>query len=336
MKTKKILMLTNRVLDAYRKDNNAPYQNELPEFQFFSTQLLNKNLELFITHYKTYSEGKELAWKYNPQEKKWVKTIIDEPDLVLDRISGDIQGWRKLISEMQRKGIRVFNDPHIAYLCTDKVMTYEKFKEYSIPTYYPHDKETLIDAYERLRQENDCDIVFIKPRYGNKGKDIRVVKKGEKEKIKEINEFNDLDYILQPFIESSDGIPELGIRTRHDIRIITLNNNIEASYVRMPKANGFLSNYDLGGDLTYFGKPFEQLPTKYIELANKILKNMEYKQTKIISLDFITENDSGLVKLVELNNNTGFSDSKTRQIAPEDKQVISLYVKALDEILNKN
>lgn len=171
--------------------------------------------------------------------------------------------------ELERKGIRCFNNAKTVKTANDKWLTYLLCREFEIP------------VMETRTIENGFAGEFpyvIKSRNGHGGSEVFLLEDEEQQKTLELK--NPLGYIVQKMC-SSPGT---------DVRVYTLGGKIRAAVKRTSK-NDFRSNFSLGGKVELF------TPTK--EQTDMILKLQNALCTDYAGFDFILHNGKWVLNEIE-------------------------------------
>ncbi|MFB6182570.1 MAG: RimK family alpha-L-glutamate ligase, partial [Candidatus Nanohaloarchaea archaeon] len=150
--------------------------------------------------------------------------------------------------------------------------------------------------------------ILLKPRYDFGGRGIEVYSD-----IEDVDRFDkgDENLLVQRFIDSSKGIPEMDIEGLHDLRIIFVSDEPVLSYVRQPK-NGYISNENLGGSINYV--EIEDIPEKAFEVTEVVKDCFDEYKPNLYTVDLIFDN-GGEAHILELNSKpgTGFHSEETRK-----------------------
>jgi len=209
-----------------------------------------------------YSKGKfKKAFIY---DNGW-KIIEDvKIDAIFDRCKTDdktIKFKRKLSKE-----IFLYNSLELNRFCWDKASYSSVFKESTPQIFVVNDINELKEKLKEIRSSK----YVLKPRFGICGVNIEIL---DKDKLpKEVRK----NTVLQEFIDTSKGIPELKIKGVHDIRVVIIDNEIDHVYVRIPE-KGLLSNIAQGGKAIHFDK--KEIPSNVLNLvkiAQEKMKNYKY------------------------------------------------------------
>ena len=284
------------------------------DYEVYTELAWDQGIELLIGHYTWYSNGSlEKAWYYNGDS--WVKKENVEINGVYDKFKFD-DVTRELKKEMLDE-VPVLNNFLLEEICKDKYMTYQRFPDY-VPETRIASEGAIIDMIEEYGK------AVLKPRYDFGGRGIKVV-----EAVEEADEIDySEDYIVQAFVDSSQGIPSLDVDGMHDLRAVLINDEIAEIYVRQP-SDGYLSNQHLGGNLTYFE------PESYPQVARPILETVreEFEEFRpsIYTVDLIFDPE-GQPWILELNSKPGIGFSRDQEQKEYEYPAMKKVVKALKEL----
>jgi len=250
------------------------------------------------------------------------------------------------------KSIFTFNNKVIYDMFTNKLCTYDFFKEFTVPS-------ILIDNFSRqdvllatiklkeLLSNHEYKIDFnseliLKDLTGAGGYRIHkinlengcdeIIKHYESDKKEKPN----LKYLLQPFINCTKGFVFDKYKGMIDLRIIMLNKEIIQTYIRISKENDFKCNEHQGGDLIYIEK--EDIPSDVINIVEKIIHKFSSKvnlEHSLYALDFIKSNN-GTIYFIEGNTNPGIDWNHNKKINElKSKELINIIVNELKIIIDK-
>ncbi|MEM7588438.1 MAG: hypothetical protein AAF560_33930, partial [Acidobacteriota bacterium] len=136
------------------------------------------------------------------------------------------------------------------------------------------------------------------------------------------------DTIVQAFLETSSGIPELGIRERHDLRLILRDGEIVLAFARMPAESSYVSNCSQGG--RELPLAVADLPLRVTRFAAEIDARLSRFGPRLYSLD-LGVGRSGKIWIYELNTMPGIVwDDNLPQNKPLHRKMQSLVAGWLD------
>lgn len=281
-------ILCNDSLKQFSWKTKPFKKQKLNECYRYVSQCAEKNdFKAFISTIGNYGNKKlEKAWHYNG--KKWKISKNEKIECALDKF--EFNGQQNRLRKKISKEIFLINSPFLEIFCKDKLQIAKAFPKMVPKTFLVKNSLELEKAKEKIPATR----IVIKPRYGLAGQKIRIVKK---ERILKI----DGEKIVQEFLESKNGIPELEIRERHDLRLIVLNGKIEIAFLRIPAKKRLISNVSKGGKPVLLEK---HLPKKLISMFKKIDKKMKRFGFRFYTADFIKA--KGRFYLIELNSKPSF------------------------------
>jgi len=258
-------------------------------YEFFSECAEKNNFLTVISTIKNYSNGNlAKGWVFEKGKGKWKKIKSHKIEIALDKFkfSKKNNKLRKKIA----KEIFLVNNPRLEIFCKDKWLLKKSFPKMVPKTFLAENAADL----EKAKSQIFSTKIVIKPRYGLAGQKIRILKKCRTIKLGG-------EKIVQEFLESKNGIPELGINGRHDLRLIVLNGKIENCFVRKPAKHRLIANVSKGGKASILRK---KLPKKIVEIAKKIDSKMEKFGFRLYTADFIKSRNR--FYLIELNSKPSF------------------------------
>lgn len=283
-------------------------------YSVYSDLARDRDMKLVVGKYNWYGDGKlRKGWVHNGEEWEKVKNV--GIDGVYDKFKFD-SSTRELKKRIADE-VGVLNSFRLEKLCKDKYLTYREFPDHVPETKLGSRKniEEMLDKYGK---------VVVKPRYDFGGHGIKVIESVEE--ADHLEEDSD-DYIVQAFIDSSGGIPDLGISGMHDLRGVVINDTLAEAYVRQPN-EGYLSNTHQGGSIRYVDRD------KYPESAETILSEVreKFKEFKpnLYTVDLIFD-EEGEPWILELNSKPGIGYFEPE----EEKEYEYPTMKKVIETLNK-
>ncbi len=310
---KTIVMLNDDVVSpksrAKRLNSNLPYSDGAfnQSYDHFLRCSEKKGMEIIIAHYKDYSMATghiRDGWKLT--QGYWEKAGETPVEFVYDKFPATDKKTRAIKENLVERGIGIFNDPDLEKLFKDKAATHELFPDlvpYTLAVNGTHDEMMAVIEELRNKKEMHSDLdtnkIIAKPRYGHGGKGITSITGTDYDDLKRIE---NQEYIVQPFLETSDGIPELGIPGRHDLRVIVADREIRQAYLRMPPKDGHISSMDFGGDIQYVD--IEQIPPCFLDVVRTVDNELIHCEHELYCIDMAL-GKSGKVWVYELNGKPG-------------------------------
>lgn len=302
---KKIIMLNDDCSSANenvsKPYNKKDYNNS---YAFFCEQASSKDFEIIIAYYKDYKD-KSISNGWTFKDNGWQKTGIEPVKFVYDKFPGDNEYSRNIKQELYKAKIPILNNFELENIIKDKYLNYKYFNDiipYTVPI--NGSKKDIVEAIKDIRQrflhpDLDSNTLFFKPRYGAAGKKIIIVKGDDFEELADI-EYK--DYIMQPFLDTSQGLPKLNIDGKYDLRIISFNDKQKITYARLPKENKLISNLVHGGKIIYFD--ISKVPLEFKETVKNIDLKLKHYNPRFYSCD-MAKGKSGKVWLFEMNGKPG-------------------------------
>jgi len=295
------ILLIATIVSQHQQAKPFHHEKENNSYAHLSQRCSNVGLRLYITHFaNSLSNSSIFSWTY--EEGNWVLGAhsLAEIDIAYADLPPNFESANVLRKMLLCHNIRIINDLALSDCLTDKVATYHLLPEFVPPT-FDMDDPKLIQKLSVLPNHQDLikEQLLLKPRYGERGKGIEIIN------------FFDLssrqlagykNYIAQPLIETNCGIPSLDIQGRHDLRMLIQNGTIVQFYVRVPKAQSYISNKSHGGQFFYY--ELEALPQQFRELANIVDQRLMQYSPRLYSID-IGVGKSGKIWIFELNTMPG-------------------------------
>lgn len=246
---------------------------------------------VILGHHSRYRRGQlESGWIWDGE---WRKVSDVKISFVHDRFSGE--GSSLVRSDLAARNILVFNHPELESQTRDKLRSYEIFP-HLIPSTIATDADGVRDAVNEMRSRDihpdlSKERLFLKPREGHGAQGIIIIEK-------DIPFIPPEKYVLQPFLETADGVPELGIDGRHDFRIIIVNGVPRYAYLRIPPEGSLVSNVSVGGRRRYVA--LKDIPSSFLQVAQEISSRFAEYMPSIYAVD-MGRGRSGKVWVFEIN-----------------------------------
>lgn len=288
------------------EDANSAYEKDKfnQSYAYFIEQGRTKGLDIVIAHFSDYKDG-SVNNGWTRENGVWRKTGELSIEFMYDKFPAKTDDTKAIKRDLQDRGVGVLNHPNFEAMLKDKQANYEAFSEVIPYTASVNGSlDEMVAVIEGMRNESlhedlDTSKVFVKPRLGFGGKKIVVV---NGEDYSGLSEIENEDYIIQPFLESARGIPELGIKGRHDFRVIAVNGDNKIAYVRLPPKEGLISNESYGGDIKYF--EVTDVPKDFVDVMGSVDTKINQFDPRIYSSD-MARGKSGKVWVYEMNGKPG-------------------------------
>lgn len=296
-----LLIATNVRRDPQPSPFDDPATTD--SYENLAVQCEALGLDLWLTHCANLrSERTALAWRR--QRGRWRSAPCDlaEIDLAYADLPPSFPEARAFERALRSHSIPVVNDLRLSECATDKILTHELFPDH-VPRTWSAAEPDLERVVRRAALHSDLDAtrLLLKPRFGERGHGIFLV---DPPGLSTHPAIGRRDYIVQPFLETNSGIPELGIRERHDLRLIVCDGRIELAFARLPESGSYLSNCSQGGRELPLDP--EDLPPRPTELAQRIDEHLSRFGPRLYSLD-IGIGRSGKLWIFELNTMPGIA-----------------------------
>lgn len=240
-----MIILSSEVSNNLNSPFNRPENNE--SFANLIFEGKNKGLDLFISHYTNY-DGISQTTNCWTHDNKWKKVGNINSSNIWDRA---------IVEPYLKKHIQgdfVFNHPELNSLLNDKLKISSFLK--TLPTTHVNGSiDEIIEIIDKLKNTNyhedlDNNQLIFKPRFGYESQGIYLINSNvNDDEINKLKQIEGKDYIVQPFLETSYGIPNLNINTRHDLRITGFNGKPIMTFVRAAKKNEFRCGVKYGAEI---------------------------------------------------------------------------------------
>lgn len=313
-----ITVLHGTIASASQKGKSPFYNGDLnASYAHFIEIGRKKGLDISLASPGDYnSHHVSLAWTY--QDGVWNFRENVEVSLIYDRFGSlDNPLAREIREKIAIDVVICINHPDLELLCKDKLRTFQTFPQWVIPTIDAGefdengecpDLKKLSDAIKTLEITDDHEPSYIvcKPRFGKESTGIyRIHETTDPNLLPKLSGF----YIAQPYMESSYGIPELGIEHRHDLRAVIVNGTIASVEIRKLQ-----NKFQSGGGEMFFPKirgqyddaetsavSSDKLSQKFSSVVAAIDHHLSHYLQRIYSIDMAV-GKSGRVWVYELNS----------------------------------
>ena len=235
-------------------------------------------------------------------------------DFIIDRSASIIFPGAKMT--------KILNPINFKLFCASKINMHRLLADFMPKTFFI---KNAIDLKNICASINDDRLYVLKPSTGLGGKGI-IFGTATKIKHQKIEPYK--EYVLQEFIDTSCGAPHI-TDSRHDLRVVLLNDKVVWITVRVPKKGSLLANVAQGGtirDITTETLPLCVIKT-VAAVQEIIAKN--YDQPLLYSIDMGIENDRAYV--FELNDQIGFPSENM----PSHKNFIKNLVGTMSQFCSK-
>ena len=297
----------NRNLDALLIPTIASHSRQATPFDHADENNSYANLaalcaecgvDLHVTHFENLTSGTEgFAWNWKNSSWQLVGCPIPQLSLCYADLPQDFPKAIELQQALHAHPVTVVNALQLSDLLTDKLATYDLFSEHVPLTLNANDPDLLArlrgaDCHPDLSIQN----IFMKPRFGERGRGIYVT---DLDDLAAHQAIRRMDYIVQPFLETNAGVPELDITGRHDLRMIICDGHIVLTYASMPAEGSYVSrcSHEIEIDM-------KQLPERLVDFATMVDDHLCHYGSRLYALD-IGIGRSGKIWIYELNTMPG-------------------------------
>ena len=231
--------------------NSQPFSNKDYQYsyEFFYTLCKKHGIQMYRASYEWYDYQNHVfkhAWIYNGPGANWSRVNDIIPDIIYDKTKGRAEVYYK--KELIGKNFTIINDLTFTRIIDDKFLTSLIFSQWSKESHIVRNQKELFLCTQKIQTP----MAVLKPISASGGSGIQIFKKESVSKISFHGE-----YILQEFIDSSRGVPNVKTGL-HDLRLVFVNDSLIYSYIRTPRPDSYLANLAQGGSLTIV--PIEKLP----------------------------------------------------------------------------
>lgn len=244
-----------------------------------------------------------------------------------------------------KPSVESFSSDRLVKLFFDKLTTYQKLPQMSIPTVKVKstNEAAVRDTIAKLEKmkrsykttEDFGSDFILKDRFGIGGYYIFKITAGAAvAEIVQITQKNpQISFVLQPFINFEKGFSISDQTRATDIRVIYMGTQRIQSYTRTAKQGDFRCNMHQGGTIMY--TKWSQLPPELLRLADKTAQELAAPNT-LYAIDFIVAN-SGRCFLLEGNTSPGIDWYPGRTLdALHSKRLIAAILTELERRVKKN
>ncbi len=202
------------------------------------------------------------------------------------------------MKELIGKSYKFINDQIFTRLIDDKFTTSLIFKKWCKKSFIVKNKNDLSKFLPKIKSTK----FVVKPLSESGGKDVYILNKNDD--LKKIK-FSG-DFLLQEFIDSSKGVPDIS-HSMHDLRVVIINEKIIYSYIREPKENSYLANLSQGGSLKIV--PKNKLPKSILPIIKHVNEVFISFCPRVFAVDFMFD-ENGKPWIVEFNSMPGLFFTK--------------------------
>ena len=250
------------------------------------------------------------AWGYDLKKGGWYKLTNVKADYAQDKITPKL--FKNLKRKIQRD-IGLNNELEMNLKFNNKAHIAKIFKKFVPQTFFIKNQTEFLKALEKIKSEK----AVLKPIIGSGGFGIKIKKK---EKLAKRKLQKNKEYVLQEFIDTSNGIKGLTKNT-HDFRIVVINGKPLYSYIRTPRRGGFLANLHQGGSMQ--NVKISQIPKEALEILKEVDSKLKKFKPRFYTVDVFFGKEKAY--LIEVNTMPGMYFNKN-----ERRLQIKVYKKIID------
>lgn len=314
---KQVLILIGR--NDWRKSRPFETDRYRYSYEYFYTLCKKNGIQMLRASYQWYDYEKHLfkhAWIFEEAGNKWRRVKNVRPNLIYDKTKSRMEVYYK--KELIKKHYPFINDLDFTKIIDDKFVTSLIFAKWSKQSWLVNNLQDVKFFCKQLKS----DKFLLKPLSDSGGKGIQILNK----KSLRIKSF-DKPHIIQEFIDSSCGIPDI-CQGMHDLRLVFINDKLMYSYVRQPKQGSYLANISQGASFQIVSK--NKLPKNIkpiINYANRIFSSFN---PRIFTIDLMFDKDSH-PWIIELNSMPGlfFSEEERPYMIEMYKELLKVFKKKL-------
>lgn len=273
-----------------------------------------RGIPVVLANDRDYGEGRlDRGWIHDGY--RWTAWRDIGILMVYDQFPSTSPQGRQVVADMQARGIPVFNDPDVTLVVDDKLLTYRNFPEMVPYTHYHHaghdDPRATLEAFlaglERVGL-GDVDAFVAKAQVGWGAKHLY---RFTQQNLGDFWNLPSLEFVLQPFLDSGAGIPEIGVRGRHDFRVLMENGRFVTAMVRQPAHHDWIANY-FDPERLIFLHDEEQVPADILNTVRAADARFDAYHPRLVSYD-MARLDNGRVVCWEMNSRPGISPDSRRE-----------------------
>ena len=262
----------------------------IEDFQFtyshFFTRAAEENIKMVRTNFAWYDKRRGIfkkGWIHDPI-LGWTKILEFKPDLIFDKMPLNSQTipYKQFFSKKKM----ILNPYSVEALASDKIKTYQKFKEYVPVSIKVNNRAELKKALGRI----PTDRFVIKPISGANADGVSFYDKSDFTKAKIYK-----NWMVQEFVDPRD-------RAR-DYRILVAGGKYLHALMRQGGKGTLVSNIATGGKATLLTK--KEVPKAVLQQGQKVIKLLEEYPQSLLSLDFMIDKQNN-AKMIEMNSKPGF------------------------------
>lgn len=290
---------------------HAPNQNH--GYAMLFAEAARRGLPLVLGNDRDYHGGRlDRGWIHDGDQ--WTGWTDVGVLMVYDQFQSNSPEGRAKTRSMMARGIPVFNHPDVTLVVDDKLLSHRNFPEMMPYTHYfhkgqDHIEDTVKDFFAGVENAGFGEVssFVAKPQVGWGGMSLH---RFTQENIGDIFNIPDGEYVLQPFLESGTGIPELGVKGRHDLRVLLANGKFATAMVRQPARHDWIANYFDPEEMIYINEP-GIIPSDIMNTIYEADRRFADYFPRLIAFD-VARLASGRVICWEMNSRPGIAPDSGR------------------------
>ncbi|HRZ94947.1 MAG TPA: hypothetical protein P5262_00030 [Candidatus Moranbacteria bacterium] len=294
---KKVMILFGK--DSWKKSKPFSNKKYMYSYEYFYALCKKEGIQILRASYEWYDYKNKFfkyAWVFEKSSSIWKRAYDIRPDLIYDKTKSTPEAYLK--SSLIRANYAFFNDIEFSKIIDNKLAVGLFFSDWSKKSLLIEDLKHLSVALNKISNKQK---MVLKPANLSGGENVFIGQKAELIERVGAAKINLTDWILQDFIDSSDGIPGI-MRGIHDLRLVIIDTAIVYSYYRTPAKGSLLANLAQGGSMEIV--PLKKLPKSILPIVKKANQLFSGFEHKIYTIDLMFDKDKQ-PWIVELNSMPG-------------------------------
>lgn len=235
---------------------------------------------------------------------EWKNFGAVKTDQIFDRSVSDDQSTP--LKQAINRITPILNHPTLNYICWDKAGYSKELPGLTPKTFVVSSQNQLLGRLDEI----ETNRYVLKPRFGILGYGVQILTKQSPLPTK-----IDSDTLVQEYVDTDRGVPQLGVQGRHEFRVVMLRNKIQHCYLKVAGA-AKTTNVYLGADAIHIRN--EQIPKPVSDLAAAVAEKFKGFERSIYAVDCGMVDDKHAV-LIEVE-----SMPRLRMTNAEMKNVMAL------------
>src|SRR3989344_3736548 len=192
----------------------------------------------------------------------------------------------------------ITNTPEFKEFCHSKFAIAEYLSPFSPKTMFIATEGDFWSALKNIETER----VVFKPDKGTNGVGVKIFETSKAVVDDDMRAHLEEGAVLQEFIDTRNGIPNI-CDAYHDLRLVTINDHIVLTHVRIPEEGSLIANYEQGAIIRELSE--EMVPEKILKFYRAVHQSVIQRFPKPMYAMDIGVGPSG-PQLFELNGHTAF------------------------------